>query len=243
MMRIVVLFLSGMYLSIQLHAQLHFNANVQNMHLWRGIEVADGMVFTTDVSLTDAKGHFRIGLWGGTNTRGTYKEFNYYTSYTCKGFSLALWDTYNFSSGATYNNKEFFNYRARDTGRFLDAIASYRFSGKFPLLLSWSTVIFGRDRNLGNTVNKYSTFCYAEYPVYQKDKWRVDAGIGGAFALNRAGDSSHFYGDTPGIVHATLKITRNLNIGKYEIPLFACALWNPESNQAFFQLGAQLLSF
>lgn len=243
MMRTIALFLLTIGFSIQMYAQLHLSANVQNAHLWRGIEVADGLVFTTDVSLFASKERFRIGLWGGTNTQGTYKEFNYYASYTYRGFSLALWDTYNFSPGATYNNKEFFNYKARETGRFLDAIACYRFEGRFPLLLSWSTVIFGRDRNADNTANKYSTFCYAEYPIYQKDQWRVDAGIGGAFALNKAGDSSHFYGDTPGIIHVTLKITRHVNIGKYSVPLFVCALWNPQCNRAFLQLGAQLFSF
>lgn len=242
-MKTIALFLLAIGFATQMYAQLHFSANIQNMHLWRGIEVADGIVLTTDVSLADSKDHFRIGLWSGTNTQGTYKEFNYYASYTYKGFSLALWDTYNFSRGATYNNKEFFNYKACETGRFLDAIASYRFEGRFPLLLSWSTIIFGRDRNVGNTINKYSTFCYAEYPVYKKDRWRVDAGIGGAFALNRIGDSSHFYGNNPGIVHITLKITRNLNINKWPVPIFACALWNPQCNRAFLQLGIQLFSF
>lgn len=230
-------------ITIPSQAQLHFNANIQNMHLWRGIEVADGVVLTTEVSVTDPKEHFRIGMWGGTNVEGNYKEFNYFASYTYKGFSLAFWDTYNFSPGATYNNKEFFNYKPGKTGRYLDAIASYRFSGKFPLLLSWSTVLFGRDRNTDNTANKYSTFCYAEYPVYQKEAWRVDAGIGGAFALNKAGDASTFYGDKPGIVHITLKVTRKVQIRKREFPIFACALWNPQSDSAFLQLGAQLFSF
>jgi hypothetical protein len=224
------------------HAQLNFKANIQNNHLWRGIEVADGMVFTTNVSLTDSKNHFQVGLWGGTNTQGSYKEFNYYASYMYKGFSLAFWDTYNYSPGAAYNNKEFFNYNARNTGRFLDMIISYRFGEKLPLLLSWSTIVFGRDRNADNTANKYSTFCYAEYPVYQKQQWRADAGIGGAFALNRAGNSSHFYANTPGIIHVTLKLSRDMNIGKWTIPVFACALWNPLCDRAFLQFGIQLFS-
>lgn len=243
MIKLLFLLVGLLCASLHLPAQLHFNAHVQNMHLWRGIEVADGLVLTTDISITDPKGHFRLGLWGGTNTQGSYKEFNTYASYTYKGFSLALWDTYNFSPGATYNNKEFFNYRADQTGRFLDAIASYRFGEKFPLLFSWSTVVFGRDRNAENSANKYSTFCYLEYPVYQNSEWRVDTGIGGAFALNRAGDSANFYGDTTGIVHITLKITHDLTIGKWTVPLFACALWNPQSDRAFLQLGAQLFSF
>ena len=68
--------------------------------------------------------------------------------------------------------------------------------------------MFGRDRSADNTAQKYSTFVYAEYPVYKKDGWQVDAGVGGAFALNRAGDDHHFYGTTPGIVHTQLKVSR-----------------------------------
>lgn len=183
-------------LAAKLMAQFHMDARLATNHLWRGMEVADGIVLTGDVSYTLFAGIVNVGFWGGTNTKGTYKEFNNHLSLHYKGLSLAFWDTYNFSDGATYNNKEFFNYKARSTGRFLDATLSYRFGQKLPLLLSWSTILFGRDRNEDNSANKYSTFCYAEYPVYNKDKWQLDAGVGGAFALNRAGSKSHFYGKT-----------------------------------------------
>ena len=226
-----------------MQAQLHFNADVKSNHLWRGIEVADGVVLTADVNYSLLDGMVNIGLWGGTNATGTYKEFNNHLSLCYRGFSLSFWDTYNFSPGATYNNREFFNYQAHETGRFLDATASYHFGKKFPLLLSWSTVLFGRDRNTENTANKYSTFCYAEYAVYQNECWQIDAGIGGAFALNRSGDSSHFYGDKAGIVHMMLKVTRRVNIGKWKLPIYACALWNPQSDRAFLQIGAQVFPF
>lgn len=36
-------------------AQMHLKANLQNMHLWRGMEVTDGVVLTTDLSVTDRK--------------------------------------------------------------------------------------------------------------------------------------------------------------------------------------------
>ena len=190
-----------------MQAQLHFNADVKSNHLWRGIEVADGVVLTADVNYSLLDGMVNIGLWGGTNATGTYKEFNNHLSLCYRGFSLSFWDTYNFSPGATYNNREFFNYQAHETGRFLDATASYHFGKKFPLLLSWSTVLFG------------------------------------AFALNRSGDSSHFYGDKAGIVHMMLKVTRRVNIGKWKLPIYACALWNPQSDRAFLQIGAQVFSF
>ncbi len=229
-------------LPISIHAQVHFNTDIQNMHLWRGIQVANGLVVISNISITDVKSHFKIGLWGGTNTAGTYKEFNYYASYSHNGFSLSFCDTYNFSDGAAYNNKEFFNYSAHETGRFLDALASYRFQGKYPLLISWSTILFGRDRNISNTSNKYSSYYYAEYPVYKKDNWRVDLGIGGAFALKEGGDNAHFYGKHPGIIEVNLKISRNIILGNYTIPVSILSMWNPEENRANFQVALTLVS-
>lgn len=243
LMHIAAAIVMGFCFITSASAQWGMNAHLCNNHLWRGMEVSDGCVLTADAFYTTPNGLFTLGLWGGTNTQGTYKEFNHHLSFQKGGFKLSLWDTYNFSPGADYNNREYFNYSAHTTGRFLDATASYRFQAKFPLLLSWSTVVFGRDRNAANTANKYSTFVYVEYPVYQNRDWRVDAGAGGAFALNRAGDSTHFFGTTEGIVHVSLRLSRTLTIGNYPLPLHAEGLWNPQSNKAYFQIGAQLFSF
>ncbi|MDO4783446.1 MAG: hypothetical protein Q4A09_09560 [Capnocytophaga felis] len=229
--------------SLKSVAQINLKANLQTNHLWRGIEVADGLVITSDLNYSLWNGRINFGFWGGTNMRGTYKEFNNHISFQHKGFSFALWDIYNFSAGATYNNKEFFNYNARSTGRFLDASLSYRCGERFPLLLSWSTILFGRDRNKVNTANKYSTFCYLEYPIHKKDLWQVDAGIGGVFALNKAGDNTNFYGDKAGIVHISLKATYDWTIAKHTVPVHACMMWNPQADRAFFQLGMQVFSF
>ena len=59
-------------------AQLHLKANVQNNHLWRGMEVSDGIVLLTDLSYTMVNDHVTVGLWGGCNSEGSYKEFNHY---------------------------------------------------------------------------------------------------------------------------------------------------------------------
>ena len=83
-----------MLFSLEATAQLHMKANLQTNHLWRGIEVADGLVITGDVNYSLCNGLFNLGFWGGTNTQGTYKEFNNHISFQYEGFSLALWDTY-----------------------------------------------------------------------------------------------------------------------------------------------------
>ena len=181
---------------------LDFDLRIANNHLCRGIEVSDGLVICTSLSIHDRNNIVNFGFWNGTNVNGTYKEFNLFLEFSMKMFNLALWDTYNFSPGANYNNKEFFNYSARTTGRFLDCILSYNFGPKFPLSLTWSTILFGRDRyDLYSTgsKNRYSTYVEVTYRCLDRQEWTVDTSVGGTFTLShKSGDRSTFYSDRPG---------------------------------------------
>ncbi len=235
--------LAALFCSATLFAQPHMNVTIQNTHLWRGEEVASGFVMTTEFYVADSKDKFRVGFWGGANCTGQYKEFNYWASYTARNLYLAVADTYNFSTYATYNNEEFFNYIPSQTGRFLDAKIKYSIGKKSPVLLSWSTVVFGRDRDASNSYNRYSTFCSVEYPIYKKDDWRVDTRVGAAFALNNIDNSANFYGDKGGIVEASLKVSNKIRIGKYEIPVSLLMMWNPQSNHGYMQFCSRIVSF
>ncbi len=252
--RFLSLIVVGLLASAQAFAQMHFSASLNNNHLWRGAEVSDGLVLEADASVTFADGHLNVGLWGGTNTSGNYKEFDYHASFTAKGFTLAVWDIFNFSPGASYDNQDFFNYNAHTTGRFLDVTASYNFatvSPKVPLTLSWSTVVFGRDRvkylsdpATTDDHNIYSTWIYGEYRVWQNKDWAVDAGLGLNFALNNAsGTHKNFFGDHYGINTVNLKVTRQVRLGKWHFPVYANALFNPQARKGYYQIGATLLSF
>jgi hypothetical protein len=156
--------------------EIHSALQLRNSHLWRGLEVSSGLIYTGDVHL-DYK-NFYGGFWAGGNADGSYKEFNNYAGYKNKHLTIELWDIYNFSPGAAYNNKEFFNYNASETGRFWDLRSFYTISDKLPLTLSWNTVVFGRDRNSDNTENKYSSFVSGEYPVYKKENLEVRGRVG-----------------------------------------------------------------
>ncbi|MFI3292720.1 MAG: hypothetical protein SNG27_04640 [Rikenellaceae bacterium] len=226
-----------------LFAQPHMNASIQNMHLWRGGEVADGIVVTTELFYTDSHEHWKVGFWGGTNSTGDYKEFNYTASYTTNNLQIALSDTYNFSTYATYNYEEFFNYIPSETGRFLDLTINYSIGKKNPLTLKWATVLFGRDRDAENRSNRYSTFCSAEYPIYKNGDWKVDAGVGAAFALKNIDNSANFYGDKAGIVEATLKVSNVIKINNYEMPIYMLMMWNPQADEAHMQLCIQVINF
>ena len=77
--RNIILSLIALALSTAAFGQkLHLNGTLQNMHLWRGLQVADGGVLAADLSLGLANDSFKIGLWGGSDFTGDYKEFDYY---------------------------------------------------------------------------------------------------------------------------------------------------------------------
>lgn len=231
---------AGQYLDLRL--------DVANNHLWRGIEVSDGLVMLGSVAVHDKSERFKLGMWSGSNTSGRYKEFNFFGELNLGAFGISLWDIYNFSPGAAYNNREFFNYDARTTGRFLDCNLSYdigKTSIGLPLTLQWSTILFGRDRWADNSSNRYSSYVYAEYALLNSRDWRAELGVGGTFTLtSKHGDSSTFYSDKPGIIHIQLKVEHDIPISsRYTLPVFARAVLNPVMDRAFLQIGARVLSF
>lgn len=227
---------------------LDIDLRIANNHMWRGIEVSDGLVMCSSLGVHDKNGYVKVGVWNGTNVTGKYKELNFFAEFTVQRFRLAFWDTYNFSTYADYNNKEFFNYKAHTTGRFLDCILSYNFGRRFPLTLTWSTILFGRDRyNLYSVGSKqrYSTYVAAEYRCLDRQRWTIDASVGGTFTLaNKTGDRSTFYSSRPGVIDVRATVTYDVKISdRYNIPVSSTVMFNPVENRAYFQIAAKVFSF
>ena len=89
--KLSMLALAALLLSSTAYGQkLHFSGTLQNMHLWRGLQVADGGVLAADVNVGLLNDRLRVGLWGGTDFTGDYKEFDYYVSYSVAGFTFAV---------------------------------------------------------------------------------------------------------------------------------------------------------
>ena len=128
---------------------------------------------------------------------------------------------------------------------FIDAAISYDFGARcnIPLTLTWSTVVAGRDRGNINKQNIYSSWVQAGYTLYNDDKFKVDASVAGAFALNnyKENDGANFYGKTTGINDVRLSCTYKLKIGNHPLPITSQAMWNPEANKGYFRVAVNLL--
>lgn len=239
--------------------KLHENASLETSHLWRGLEVGNGLIFNNDVSISDNNGHFKFGLWGGMATDGDYKEADVYFNFNHSGFNLAVWDLWNFSDGIPGNGK-YFTWAADRTSHLTDVAVSYDFKPmcNFPLTLTWATLVQGRDRGnvardgngkivdpLNEAQNVYSTFVQAAYRLYEDENWNVDASVGAAFALNpydkKYGLDNNLYGKHAGVNDVRLGATYKLKIGKYTLPMGGQMMWNPEASKAYFRATVTLL--
>lgn len=155
-----------------------------------------------------------------------------------------MWDIFNYSPELPFS-KDIFNYNKYSTSHFLDFSVAYNFDTKLnvPLRLYWATIFAGRDLNVAGE-NMYSTFVSAEYSVYRNEHWIVDVGLGGTFAFNRDdldGDAN-FYGND-GINQISLRTTYKLKLGRFDMPVFAHAMWNPDLKDGYLQVGINLFAF
>lgn len=218
-----------------------FTFQVKNMHLWRGQEITSAALGVIDLNVSTKNKVFTFGLWGGEGFNGVYREFDYYIKLQKSGFSLEVWDIYNFSKDAGHQNTKIFNYNTRTSGRFIDVALAYQFQGKFPIKISWATVVFGRDRGLTGEKQLYSTYVSAECPILRNSIVDLDFGIAGAFALDKeSGTKANFYGDTAGIVNLSLTASKVIKIGNFKIPVSVTPMWNPEKNIGNIQVAFNL---
>lgn len=252
--KIVVVSVFVMMLATVATAQKNIDISglVKTSHLWRGYQISDEVTVAGSIDLMTNDGSFKGGIWGGYGVNGNFKEVDYYLQYSNSGFTVALWDIYNFSPGAAYNNRQAFNYSAGETGHFIDLSLAYRFGSKFPLQVSWATVIFGRDRALndkGEMKNQYTNYIALDYPVGTFKGIKVDVGIAGAFAFRKAHaalvdpitglvtgyeeTNANFYGKTNGVVNVNLTVSKDITIGGYKFPVSVGTMWNPMSEDIY----------
>ncbi len=226
---------------INVYHPLSIEVTLKSSHLWRGLEVTGDALAAMQLAFTDRSGQFSMGIWTGAAFSGDFKEFDYFASYTYKGFQIAVWDIFNFSPGAAYNISDAFNYRAHRTGHFIDVQVNYTLQGNFPLQVGWATVVAGRDRGEFNRKNLYSTYVWSEVPVWRDGFVDLNVGIAGAFALDKEpGNKANFYGKRGGIVNVNLTASKKVRIGNYTLPVSLTPMWNPTNNNVNMMLAVQV---
>lgn len=165
-------------------------ASMHNQWFWRGYAVGPDPIVAAQASFK--YGGLEIGTWNGYGLAGIWKDTDIYVSYTFKsGFSIALWDIYNYSDYtaspgfAAYGNhtqSNYFDFTGDNTRHFFDLSIGYTLPDT-NLSLFLATIVEGRDRNPDGS-QRYSSYFKAAYSFDAGNDVTVSPYASFGFALN-----------------------------------------------------------
>ena len=234
----------------QKYSPIKLGLAFESLHLWRGIEVNNTPCLESSVAFQTRDKSFNAGVWYNNAVSGTYKEVDYFASYTKKGLVVAVWDIFNFDDSAKYNHTQVFNYNAGQTGHFIDFDLGYTLQGHYPLSIYTSTVVWGRDRGWDNKKNLFSNYTQLTVPAVMNKEVNLSFIVGGAFAfrpdhnLNTEGQEvkGTFYTKkrNADFTNIAFVATRNITVLHHQFPVSGTVSWNPNFNQAHLMLSTVL---
>ncbi len=228
-------------------------ADLTSRYIWRGADYGNSPAIQPSVAFSVAG--FKAGFWGSYGLsqyskqindttvldKGHYAEFDFYLSYTLKGFTLMAYDYFFPNSLDPNNGNRYFNFRNSNTGHTLEICLSWAGPEKFPLQLYAGTLVYGADKGKDATgvygtgsKNNYSTYLEAAYPFSIKG-FGVKPFVGGIPF------GSGWYGPCGGVVNAGLTVSKSIVISKdYSLPVFGSVITNPQAQSIFLVFGISL---
>lgn len=175
----------------------------------------------------------KLGAWGSVDFTGTYKELDYYLSYSLKGFTLAVTDYYWASDWFADN---YFDYSNDSTSHYLEASLVWK-GEKIPLSLLVGTMFYGADKQYEDpSKNNFSTYFEVGYG-FKISEYNLDLFLGMTPFDGLYGDG---YGGKDGfsVVNAGVTGSRVIKITeRFSMPVKASVIANPQGRKLFFVFG------
>jgi hypothetical protein len=198
---------------------------------------------------------FKAGFWGSYGlgqyskqindtvvvNMGNYAEFDFYLSYTLKGFTIMAYDYFLPNSLDPNSGNRYFDFKNNTTGHTIEVCISWAGPEKFPLQLFAGTLVYGADKGKDSTGvygagndNNFSTYFEAAYQFNVKG-FGVKPFIGGIPF------GSSWYGPSAGIINAGCTVSKSIPITKdYSLPVFGSIITNPQAESVFLVFGISL---
>jgi hypothetical protein len=234
-------------------ASFSAGADLVSRYIWRGADYGNSPGIQPAVAFSVAG--FKAGFWGSYGlgqyskqindstvaNMGHYAEFDFYLSYTWKGFTLMAYDYFFPNSLSPNTGNKYFNFKKNTTGHTVEVSLSWAGTEKFPLQLYAGTLIYGADKGkdesgvYGTSAdNNYSTYFEAAYLFNVK-------GLGVKPFIGGIPFGSAWYGPYGGIVNAGCTVSKSIPISKeYSLPVFGSVVTNPQAESVFLVFGISL---
>jgi hypothetical protein len=243
-MLIILLVMTGMQVFSQNENKLkpELGCDIVSSYIWRGSAVyaalGDNNVLAPSFQPNFALNisGFKVGAWGSVDFTGTYKELDYYLSYTLKGFTLGLTDYYWASDWFADN---FFDYSNDSTSHYIEASLSYK-GENIPISVQVATMVYGADKQYEDpSKNNFSTYLEVGYSFLVSD-YKLDLFLGMTPFDGLYGDG---YGGKEGfgIVNTGITGSKSIKItDNFSLPVKASVIANPQARKLFFVFSLSL---
>ena len=214
------------FICVNSYAQSDINLSTKltSQHYWRGMLINKSA--NVESSIAYQKSGFNAGFWGGYAFNGEYSEFDWFVSYEFKnGIKLSVWDLYASRDRSSIQDYKYFNLERESSNHLLDASVSYQFSEGFPLNISWSTMLWGRDLD-ANDNQRYSSYLGLSYPMKLRE---VDVEL--SLGMNVFEHS--MYAEKTNIVQLGASFRKQIKFTEeFQLPIQTEILVNPDQETA-----------
>lgn len=234
-------------------ATFSVGTDLVSRYIWRGSDYGNSPSVQPAVAFSVAG--FKAGFWGAYGlgqysklvndtmvaSMGHYSEFDFYLSYTWKGFTLMAYDYFLPNPLEPNSGNKYFDFNKNTTGHSVEICLSWAGTEKFPLQLYAGTLVYGADKGKDSTGvygtstdNNYSTYFEAAYPFNV-------AGFGVKPFLGGIPFGSSWYGPYGGIINAGFTVSKSIPISReYSLPVFGSVVTNPQAESVFLVFGISL---
>ncbi len=228
-------------------------ADLVSRYIWRGADYGNSPAIQPAVSFSVAG--FKTGFWGSyglcdyssqindsTNANmGNYAEFDFYISYTWKGFTIMAYDYFVPNSLDPNNGNRYFDFKNKTTGHTVEACLSWAGPEKFPLQLYAGTLVYGADKDQDST-GAYGAGSNSNFSTYFEAAYQFNVkGFGVKPFIGGIPFGSSWYGPYGGIINAGCTVSKSILITKdYSLPVFGSIITNPQAQSVFLVFGISL---
>lgn len=199
------------------------NADFVSSYMWRGIKNGNAAI---QPCIGFNIGGFTISAWGSSEFSNSNNELDLSVEYEVGNWLFSFTDYFGQDEDGSF---DYFNYKARTTGHSFDAGAMYTFSDKFPLSLSWYTIVAGDDFR-ENGKRAWSSYIQLSYPIYIR-------GVELNFELGIT-PWEGYYADKFNVNNIAVNASKEIQISsKFALNLFTQLGFNPVENKTYFVAG------
>ncbi|MBI5217407.1 MAG: hypothetical protein HY958_00560 [Bacteroidia bacterium] len=240
--------------SAQDDSPFSLGADVMSRYIWRGVNLGGSspsiqpwLKYT--VSTKDTTHVFTVSAWGAYSVAEfKTQETDLILSYTFKNMvTFWLTDYFCFKDTILARNK-YFNYNQKTTGHIFEPGISFYGTQEIPFTLSFFMNVYGADAKKTKEIRNDTVIAgdifmskYIELG-YKKTIKGVDFNPFIGAALDDPNENKrepgYYANKSAGVINLGIKVSKKIKItDKYELPVQAILITNPEAENIYFVFG------